>query len=135
MHDDLGRVLSLTVPRGGRVCYAATATAFKGAAWDLGRAVGCIEGLLHDLNVYPDDERVVEVNDSTWRSKIFTKKERETVAALATPVLRRAAWKQLAVDTVARKYRVEVDDNAAEAILLNDYIAIYREATYAAVPL
>jgi hypothetical protein len=132
MHDELARTLAKWVPRGGHVAFASTTTAFQGTALSIGRAIGCIEGILHDLNVFPDP-KVEPVHDVTWRRTMFAPEEWATIHAMkginisTTARMRRAAWKQLAVDTVKRKYGIECDDNAAEAILLNNYIVMWRE--------
>lgn len=131
MHDELARVIAKWVPRGGRVAFATTSTSYQGTALSIGRAIGCIEGLLHDLNVFVDT-RVEPVQDQTWRRGVFQPQEWKVIADMQghspdnTSKLRRAAWKQLAIDTVARRYMEAVDDNAAEAILLNDYVVLWR---------
>ncbi len=130
MHDELGYELGKLVPRGGRVVFAATGTAFNGVAMDLGRAIGCIEGLLHDLNVFPDS-RVVKIADNAWRAAIFPSAERAWIKTLPSPK-RRQAWKDLAIAHVRNKYRLDdIDDNSAEATLLNDYIILHRSDLYA----
>lgn len=132
MHDSLALVLARHVPRGGRVTFAATSTAFQGTAMHLGRAIGCIEGILHDLNIFPEG-RVEPVLDQTWRRTVFPPADWARIKLIEgrnpadTARQRREAWKQLAIDTVKRRYEAEVDDNAAEAILLNDHIVLWRE--------
>jgi hypothetical protein len=125
MHDELGRVLAKLVPRGGRVAFATTSTAFQGTALHIGRAIGCIEGLLHDLNVLPT--LVEEIHDITWRHTMFPYSDFKRIKAIESSKGRRTAWKELAIETVKRRYRIECDDNAAEAILLNDHVTLWRE--------
>lgn len=122
MHDDLARMIAATVPRGGRVVYAATATAYFGNGLAMGRAIGAIEGMLHDLNVFPDGDTVWEIQDSTWRYREYTLEDRTKIKEIKDTKERRMALKAMAVATVYARYKIEVDDNAAEAILLNDYV-------------
>lgn len=127
MHDELGEVLHRIVPRGGHVLFAATSTAFQGVAMHLGRAIGCIEGLLHSLNVLPAS--LVPITDVEWRHRIFTITERKDIADLEKKA-RRGAWKALAVGKVKSRYQIDTDDNGAEAILLNDYVVGHRPDLY-----
>ncbi len=134
MHDDLARVLARFVPRGGRVAFASTTTAFQGTALSIGRAIGCVEGLLHDLNVFPDPH-MEPVHDQVWRRTMFPKSEWDKIKLITGAndaqgkKLRREAWKKLAIDTVQRRYKMigDIDDNAAEAILLNDHVVLWRQ--------
>ena len=127
MHDDLARVIAKWVPRGGHVVFASTSTAFQGTALAIGRAIGCIEGMLHDLNVYHSWQRVEAVQDITWRRTMYPYRAWKKIKAIEGQKERRAAWKQIAVDTVLRRYEITTDDNAAEAILLNDHVVLWRE--------
>lgn len=127
MHDDLARMIAKWVPRGGRVVFASTSTAFQGTAMSIGRAIGCIEGMLHDLNVFDVHSKVEAIQDVTWRKTMFGPKDWARIKGIEDSKQRRVEWKKLAVETVLRRYTIDCDDNAAEAILLNDHVALWRE--------
>ncbi len=127
MHDELTRELAKLVPRGGRVTMAATATAFHGVALDIGRAIGCIEGIMHDMNLFDTGDKAVQIQDNSWRAKMYSWDDRKRIGAVKSQQQRRKLWKELAVATVYAKYKIETDDNAAEAILLNDYVVLFRD--------
>lgn len=127
MHDELGYILSRLVPRGGRVVFAANSTAFQGVAFKLGRAVGCIEGLLHDLNVLHG--QVVPVQDVSWRAAMYTDREKRALSTLPR-AKRRDALKAQAVESVRRMHRIDTTHDVAEAILLGNYIVSRRPELY-----
>lgn len=132
MHDDFAFELGKMVPRGGRVLFVASCTAYYGAGYDIGRATGCIEGLLHDLNIMGDD-RVRDVTDQEWRKAMYSDKAKAAIKATGKggSKERRDAFKAHAISEVKRLHRIDCDDNAAEAILMNDFVVLHRGYWYA----
>ncbi len=126
VQDQLAVELYRVCPAGGdEVLFVTCATMYHNTAFGQGTAVGCIRGLLVALNL--PCERPEEIADVTWRKALYSREFLDTVKA-APKTARRAMYKNEAVATVRHRYGIEdADDNAAEAILLNDYVAEARQ--------
>ena len=118
MHDELAVFLAEKVGREQRVLLAVEDAVFgpRTVARHLGRAIGCIEGLLCDLNLAePDDTKY-----------IFPGHYRKVTLPAEPKPANREEWKQAAIDTVATLYGLTCGDNQAEAILMNDYTIVAK---------
>lgn len=116
--DDLGSVLAKGLEIEQRVLLVVAGTAYGNkVARSLGRAIGRIEGMLIDLNMLPEQSGLVYVQDSTWR--------RTELPALRGTRPSRDEWKKAASAAVLALYNIDVDDNQAEALLLNDHTLRY----------
>lgn len=119
MHDELAVLLAEKVPRGGKVLLTCEDAMFgaRSTARHLGRAIGCIEGMLADLNVWePDTTRYV-----------FPGHWRKFSIPVSPAPSGRDEWKQAAIDQVATLYGMACADNQAEAVLQNDYVMHVRQ--------
>lgn len=119
MHDELAVLLSERVPQGGRVLLTTEDAMFgaRSTARHLGRAIGCVEGLLADLNVSSPSETKY-IFPGHWR--------RVSLPLEPTPS-GRDEWKQAAIDAVASLYGMTCRDNQAEAVLMSDYVFVARQ--------
>ena len=119
MHDELALWLADRIGKDQRALLVVENATFRGTARHIGRAIGCIEGMLWDLNLaHPSDTQYVA--PGVWRRGTLGK---DLPAG-------RAALKAAAVGDVARRYQVTVSDDLAEAVLLNDYFIVHRKSTW-----
>lgn len=119
MHDDLAVWIADHVGR-QRVLLVVENAAYNGAARHLGRAIGCLESILHDLNVaHPKDTQYV--SPRYWRSVLGK------IEGTGRNVL-----KQASVDYVERRHRVTAGHDLAEAIAMNDYFLTARSKIWSA---
>jgi len=120
LHDDLGLHLSRLLPSGGNVVFAAEGTAYGTRAtvkW-IYRSMGALECTLSYLNwCTPKD--TITVPAHVWRPREWT----SSVKGMSKDAAR-AELKRLAVEEVARRYTLELDEHAAEAVLIGDYAAV-----------
>lgn len=123
MHDDLGEFLYRGVERGAKVLVVAENSAFNGTARHLGRAIGCIEGLLHDLNL-ADPSETKYVAPAHWR--------KTELPLVKNPG--RDGWKQASIDAVASLYGLDCGDNMAEAILMCDHVTLAKSFWWTGKP-
>lgn len=114
MHDDLALWVADVVGKDQRVLLVVENAAFHGAARHLGRAIGCIEGLLYDLNVaHPGDTQYV--SPAAWRWVLGP--DRPTG---------RENLKQYAIDHVAQRYGQTVTNDLAEAVCMLDWFTLAK---------
>jgi len=120
MHDDLSTWIADYVGKDQRVLLVVENAAYRGTARHLGRAIGCLEGLLHDLNLaHPNDTQYIA--PSKWRSGVF-----------GVPLPQgREALKLAAVLRVSRQYGLAVSDDLAEAICMLDYYTVAQRKVWA----
>jgi hypothetical protein len=120
MHDDLSTWIADYVGKDQRVLLVVENANYRGTARHLGRAIGCLEGLLHDLNLaHPHDTQYV--TPSKWRC-----------ATLGVPLpAGREALKQAAVDRVANQYGLATTHDLAEAICMLDYFTVAQRKVWA----
>ncbi len=120
MHDDLATWIADYVGKDQRVLLCVENASYRNTARHLGRAIGCIEGLLYDLNVaHPADTQYVTPN--RWRVGVF---------GLPLPQ-GREALKAHAQAVVSARYSIECGHDLAEAILMNDWMAVARRPVWA----
>jgi hypothetical protein len=119
MHDDVAVLLSERVAKGERVLLCVEDAIFgaRTTARHLGRAIGCLEGVLADLNVGTPDETKY-IYPGNWRRVCLPVEPKPKG---------RDEWKQAAIDAVAVLYGMECSDNQAEAVLMLDYVFVARQ--------
>lgn len=121
MHDELAVWLADNIGVNQRALLVVENAAYRGAARHLGRAIGCIESLLHDLNV-ADPRSTQYVTPGAWRGGVF-----------GHPLPKgRDALKQRAIDDIEIRYRATVASDLAEAICLNDYFVMSKRKVWSA---
>jgi hypothetical protein len=119
MHDELAVWLADHIGANQRALLVVENAAYRGAARHLGRAIGCIESILHDLNV-ADPRTTQYVTPGAWRAGVF-----------GHPLPKgRDALKQRAIDDVEIRYRSTVSSDLAEAICLNDYFVMAKRKVW-----
>jgi hypothetical protein len=119
MHDELAVWIADHVGKDQKILLVCENANYHGTARHMGRAIGCIEGLLYDLNVaHPKDTQYVAPNK--WRTGVFGR---------PLPV-GREALKSAAVERVAARYQISAGHDLAEAILMNDYFMVERRVIW-----
>lgn len=119
MHDDLTGFLAQRVEQGSRVVLVVEDSMYgaRKTARHLGRAIGVLESVLCDVNLaQPKDTKYVEPR--YWRA-----------ATLLPPGIEpkgREEFKLAAINTVDALYKERLGPDAAEAILINDYVVLTR---------
>jgi hypothetical protein len=119
MHDDLTSFLAQRVEQGARVVLVVEDSMYgaRKTARHLGRAIGVIESVLCDVNLTtPRDTRYVEPR--YWRAAALLPRGVEPKG--------RDEFKRVAIDTVDALYKERLGPDAAEAILINDYVVLVR---------
>jgi hypothetical protein len=119
MHDDLTSFLAQRVERGAKVVLVVEDAMFgaRKTARHLGRAIGVLESLLHDVNLAsPKDTKYVEPR--YWRAA--------TLLPQGVEPHGREEFKSVAINTVDALYKERLGPDAAEAILINDYVVLTR---------
>jgi hypothetical protein len=112
MHDELTDWLYRSIPPNGKVLLVTEGTAYGNkVARSLGRAIGCIEGLLLSINVWAPGETQY-VTAGTWRQ----------VLELETKPEGRDAQKAAAVAYVADRYGMKCGPDLAEATAICDWV-------------
>lgn len=119
MHDELAGFLYSNVARGQTVLLGVEDAMFgaRTTARHLGRAIGCLEGVLGDLGLWSNGES----------RYIFPGNWRRVSLPLHPKPDGRDAWKAAAVDAVFTLYGMQCGDNQAEAVLMNDYVMYARQ--------
>lgn len=122
MHDELAIWLADHVGRDQRVMLVVENAAYRGTARHLGRAIGCIESVLHDLNL-ADPRTTQYVTPAQWRTPV-----------LGVPLPKgRDDLKAAAVANVAQRYGSTVTHDLAEAICILDWFTVARRKVWGAV--
>lgn len=114
-HDDLTEYLARNTGKDQKVLLVVENSAYGSftISRSIGRAIGCLEGNLHYCNM-GDASQTEYMAPKTWRR-------------LAMPnqiCSGRDEWKAAAVATVESRYRQTVGSDLAEAVLLNDAVAM-----------
>jgi len=124
MHDDLSIALARAIPRGARVALVAEDTIFgnRKIARGIGRAIGCIDGILADLNYYDPTKDLYYAAGAAWRKHAFPLDKADS----------RDEWKALAVVAVQTLYGLNCGDDLAEAILISDYAVLAKQTWWRA---
>lgn len=114
-HDDLTEYLARHTGKDQQVLLVVEKSAYGSftISRSIGRAIGCLEGNLHYLNL-GDASKTEYMAPAVWRRK----------AMPGTVVKGRDAWKEAAVQTIATRYGEVVQSDLAEAVLLNDAVAM-----------
>ncbi len=114
-HDDLTEYLARNTAKDQKVLLVVENSAYGSftISRSIGRAIGCLEGNLHYCNIgnAKDTEYMAP---KTWRR----------LSMPGVVVKGRDEWKAAAVATVLKRYRQEVGSDLAEAVLLNDAVAM-----------
>lgn len=114
-HDDLTEYLARNTGKDQQVLLVVENSAYGSftISRSIGRAIGCLEGNLHYCNIgsAKDTEYMAP---KTWRR----------LSMPGVMVKGRDLWKQVAVDTIQTRYGQTVESDLAEAILLNDAVAM-----------
>lgn len=119
MHDDLAVWIADHVGKDQRVLLCVENAAYRGTARHLGRAIGCLEGLLHDLNV-ADPRDTQYVTPKQWRTGV-----------LPTPLpAGREALKAAAVDDCLTRYGETWSNDLAEAVGILDFVTVARRSVW-----
>lgn len=119
MHDDLTGFLAQRVEQGSRVVLVVEDSMYgaRTTARHLGRSIGVLESLLCDVNLTtPRDTRYVEPR--YWRAAALLPK--------GVVPKGRDEYKLQAIATVDALYKERLGPDAAEAILINDYVVLTR---------
>ena len=117
-HDELTEYLFRYVGEGQRALLVVEDAAYRSfkIARSLGTAIGSIKSTL----VYCNLSRVDDI-------KFIAPKSWRTFAMPGVKAADRDDWKAQAVATVDARYDLKLDDNAAEAVLINDATVIGRK--------
>lgn len=123
MHDDLTTFLAKSCKEDTRVILVVEDAMYgaRTTARHLGRSIGCIEGVLNDVNL-AEPFNTKYVAPQHWRP-VSLPVEAGTNRTIARG---REELKQAAIDTVATLYGIDVGPDLAEAILIGDYAVLSR---------
>lgn len=113
LHDDLAVFLASVVPAGHRVLFVTEDSVFRSmtVARHIGRAIGCLEGLLVDLNL-AHPRNTVYVKAGAWRKGIGLRGKKRDELKLAARTY------------VDEWYQQGVGEDLAESVGINDHVCL-----------
>lgn len=120
-HDALSVYLADNVPQGHRALLAVEDSAYRSysVARHIGRGIGCLEGLLHDLNVAaPVDTQYF--TPKVWRTGVGIKGAKREDLKLAARTY------------VSEWYEQDVGEDLAESVAINDFVCLNRSKLWGA---
>lgn len=114
-HDELTEYLARHTGAGQQILLVVEDSAYRSytIARSIGKAIGAVEQNLHYCNM-ADPKNTEFMAPKTWRRKSMPDVD----------VTGRDEWKAEAVKTIERRYNQQVNDNLAEAVLLNDAVVM-----------
>ena len=116
---ELGDAVVAVCPPGSRLDFVVEENAYRGVARKLGIAIGIVEGLLVDCGAVAPESRI-DVTTKQWR-RVLGREVAARIERIKTQAGRRAAWKAAAVRWALDKFGLELEADAAEALVISQW--------------